>query len=187
MLTGILFFFFSMTAFLIFTEVVKINIFYSVDKKIVEFNFTLFALVFEDNKEKNVSDKKRGKKRSRKRKLNISFSYIQRLISLFIKKSEIKIKNLNAVFPLDEPDKNYIRYGLYNSILSSIYIFAENNAKKFEANNIIISYTEHTKTKISLDMHLKISLLNLLIIFMDFTFESMKTYKRKKVYNNVGK
>ncbi len=180
MLTGILFLFFSLTAFLIFTETVILNIFYFEDTKIFEFNFTLFAISFQKSeKSKNAATKSI----KRKKKKHISKTLVKASISpmfFILKNCEINIRELYAFLPISDPFENHIKYGIYNSVFSSLYTLAEEKAKKFSSNNIIINYSEHNKLKLNLDMQIKISLFNIFISALIFVFENIKIALKKK-------
>ncbi len=174
MLTGILYLFFSLTAFLIISEIITINLFYQNSETLVEFNFTIFAVALNFSK-----DKKRHQRQKLKR-FRLSPYALKKIAFYFIKKSEIIIYDLVSSLPSEDPATDSLRYGIYNLFLSSLLVFAKENSKKFSADNIILGYSDHNKTELIFKAQFKISLVNILICSIIFVFYSIRSAVSKK-------
>ncbi len=149
----------SLFVFLILTEILTINIIRA-DTTVVEVNFMISAIRF--TKKEKASNKRKQKRRVPIPPIGIIAAYLSRLAS----KSDIHIRSLVLSGSAPTPSAEALRSGIYNSAISVILGIIEENAKKFTAEHISISVSEHNKLQV--DTKITISLLDLIICTVPF-------------------
>lgn len=155
MAEAIIFLTVSLSVFLIFTEVITLDILYS-DETVVEIGLTIFAIQFTKNKkQKQKSPKKRKKRRGA--------ADIYPFITALIPRSEISIREISFGIRARDPAEYALKRGASILIVSSMLAYAEENAKKFSFSNIKLTFSEHNNSDITVNAQIRISLTDILI------------------------
>lgn len=157
MARGIIYLFTSLLVFLILTEVITFNINYN-GSLILDINFTVFALRL-----KKGAGTDSAKKSKSHTKFRPSLDLIRDFLYRVIRESDIQVKKFALSFPAKSPFAGAVMRGAYISFISSVLAFAEENAKNFQHDHIIVTCSDHTKTEVALYAKIRIPLLELII------------------------
>lgn len=153
MLAAISFLIISLTLFILLTDKITARIIRN-EQTVIEINLTVFALRLTMGKKSKTKAK-----RKKRRKKNRFPAFIQEII----KRSKIQITELIATIQKKEPAIDAFRYGTYSSAIGSALVYLQNNAKFFSSSDIIINYSEHNKSNLTLTAELEISVFQFLI------------------------
>ena len=149
----------SLLTFLIFTEIVTVNIYHN-GNTVIDVNFMIFAVRYTKSNKAAKSKSKRNARRL------IPATAIISCISRLIEKSYIDIFEFSLGQGGDSFSAIAFRNGVLSSFISAFIAFAKENSKKFTARNITISTSEHNNLK--LNAKITVSLLNLIICTFPF-------------------
>ena len=153
---SLLFLLTSLTVFLIFTEILTINISYE-KNTVIDINFTVLAL-------RLINDKDNKKTTKRKKKKIKDLRSLKNIILLISRKCEVTIHEIYIPFKALRPSNFAIKKGLYTTLLSYLLSYIENNSKKLKVNNIIIDDSGNNNYTPSFYISLKLSLITLLTL-----------------------
>ena len=157
----------SLSVFLIFTEILTIDIFHG-EKTVIDFNLMIFGIRFTQTKNK--------KKKGRKKRFRSAFYTLKNIVEPIIRKSELSINSIRVFYPHATPFINAIKVGIFNSAISSALAYVEANSKKFRLGTITYEDSANNNYRIVFDISLKLSLLS-------FFFAVVKAglHKKRKV------
>lgn len=178
MLSSVLLMLISLTAFLILTEIVTVNILYD-EALQIDFNLMVFGVSFTKKKTQKNKSKKR-KKSPASAKAVIGF------ISRLAERSEITLRSISIPNTNAAPSATAIGQGFLSVILAALLGFGKNNAKKFTLLSINNSDSENNSIKF--DVGIKITLFNFILSALPFLFDSASAFiKNRKEKNNNGR
>ena len=172
MLYSLIFLLTSLLTFLIFTEIITVNIFYD-GNAIIDINFKIFAVRY--TKTQNRSKNKVSGRRRHIFPLQIAvFSYFSRLVE----KSYIDVSELTLLQDSSSYSSSALKNGIFTSLISALIAYAKENAKKFSAHNITFSTSEHNSLR--LNAKITISLIDFIVCTAPFAVDIAKSKLKRK-------
>lgn len=168
----------ALTVFLIFTEVLTVDIFYYED---IELNLNLNILGIKLTPERVVkrNEKRKNKKKSTKKEV---FSTLIPAINFLLHRSEVEIKHLSVEIKQSEASEFFIRKGICLSFINSFMILLEGNSKIFAKENIIITTSDNNNIK----FYVKLTVPLLHVLTALFVYLKERFFRKRRKINNVG-